>query len=105
MGEIHFKIDLETGDLTIDDEYVGKRTLKAGNCVGCIFDQLRVLRKIKKRGTSPKPRMLRDDIRAYEILLTQPDPEQASADYLERREQCQFSKTKKQILTEMGIWK
>lgn len=96
-------------EVEIDDPIIGKRTL-ADTWTALIFDQLRVLREIRKRGTSPHHgKRLNEDIRSYEILLQQPDPEAACAKYAEladrHRRGGDWSKAKRDILEEMGIWK
>lgn len=108
LAEITF--DFKTGKHKVYDDLMGEREV-GGKYIDVVRDQLAYLREIQKRGTSPRPQQLVDDIKAYELLLSQPNPEEACEVYGRISDEARSSAfgakhfRKKTALQKMGIWK
>lgn len=90
-------------DIKITTELNGERREYKG-FAGFIRSQLDYLRQCRERKSSRNPALLDDDIRAYECILEQPDPEAAAKAYKNERATV-FMEPKRDTVTRLGYWK
>jgi hypothetical protein len=99
------RINLNDGTLTLDDQWLGKRTLD-GSALSTIRDQLKLLLHYRRDGRKPS-RQLLDDIKVYKYILSREDCAKAADDYLSmasqmREEQETISVAKMDIAKRLG---